>query len=486
MAPYVVPGPLSPSRGLPLQAARPKLPPSPASPASAVPRPPATAPPLVRTVRGAVSSAPTPTAAATRRRTQSLPTDAVGPAAALRAAAPPPADGGPPPSVDRALFRRLEEISAALAQLRRVAQSEHATASPELRVVHAELARLRRSARTVRASQMDVLAALAREEEAARAPLRKYLSPWLGSESGLRRKHMELKRQLSERAAEAVAVEDELARLERRSDLLADDWRRQSLDGVRPSCGSSLDEPELEYDVSESESEDDCTHVDMGTSTSVEEHIAHLEREKERVLEALLRALPLPDARRLMAHVATYASEAQACGSIAVQIDRARALYRHALQLLRMALASVVAASYSGSAKEFANGPFALAVEAGQLMEQAAHVVQPEARRRYRRHARDVLELRLPKFPTAVAEFARRARTNFDPRNVLALEAARRLPQAERALVLTHKAAIEKLEALDAWQQTVADDGQRAREAQQQLEDRLQTRLAVLARSLSV
>lgn len=376
--------------------------------------------------------------------------------------------------MDRALFRRFDDVSAALARLRRAAALDALSSSennPELAVVRDEVTRLQRSSSLIRASQLELLEEIEKQQDAQRAPLRRYLPPFLAR--GDARKVDELKHALCEQVTESVAVENELARLERLSLSL------------RPSCvslsrfSSATSEGSADFDAFDESDEED---EDEPLATRIQ----RLEREKEVLLTAIVRTLRLPEVEQLQAHIAMYASEAQASASILQQVERCVALFRHGLQLLRMALATIVSSQYTGSAKEFANGPYALTIEAGQFMLQATHTVQPEAQRRYKDFAKRVMDLRLPKFPAAVGEFARRARTNFDPRNALALEAARRLPASENALVQTHKVAIELLEALDEWKRAVSRDQQRALSAQQALEERLQQRLAVLARSVSV
>lgn len=437
-------------------------------------------PPRPTTATVNPTAAPASAARSTRARTQSLPT-AAGENAFLHRDSP-----WMQQAVDRGLFRRFEEVSAELARLARIQQMDVFSSDvgddkppAEMALVQSQLSRARRRSAVVRHEQKQLIRQYEAQQD--RGVLKRYIAMATGTTGQQKRKAAELKQKLGSHMAEAARADAELQRLERRSSSLVDDWkRRSSFSSSRSLCVQPEDEDDVR--AAEPDELDELLDDEM----ELDERLAQLQDEKQRLLGSLLRTLRLPDALQMHTNVAMYASEAQACESIKKQIERCLELYHQALQLLRMALATVVSSQYSGSARDFANGPFALTVEAGQLMEAAAIGIQPEARRRYRQFAPELQHVKLPKFPQVVSDFVRRARTNFDPRSALAQEAVRRLPACENTMVMTHKLVIEKLEVLDRWKRAVAQDQQRALEAQQQLETHLQQRLAVLARSVSV
>lgn len=388
--------------------------------------------------------------------------------------------------IDRGLFRSFEGVSVEVARLRRIQNLDMYSSDietvvephPDLALVQKELSRARRKSVRIRDDQKQMIKQFEAQQD--RGILKKYLAIATGSAIHHKIKMEELKKKLGRHMAEAAHADAELKRLERRSCSLVEDWKRRT----SFSCRSSQSAHDNNVDLSIIQAKE-CT-IYKENENDIIERLEQLEMEKQKLLGLLLRTLRLPDALQMHSNVAVYASEVQSCESVKRQIDRALGLYHQALQLLRMAMATVVSSQYTGSVKEFASGPFALTVEAGQLMQAAAIGIQPEARRRYRFFALKLLNLRLPKFPQVVSDFVRRARPNFDPRSALAQEFVRRLPACEYTMVQTHKFVIEKLELLDRWKRTVEQDQAHAQDSQQRLETQLQQRLAVLARSISV
>ncbi|KAJ0404291.1 hypothetical protein ATCC90586_001448 [Pythium insidiosum] len=348
--------------------------------------------------------------------------------------------------VDRQRVRRLEEVTSELDRVLRL--SESLPAQRELAQTQLEVQRLQRSSCLLVQSQRELLERIERHE---RSTFRRYLT--LNREN----KVAALRRALSERMHESARVDDELRRLERQSETLMSQQQTR--------LPSQLDD-----------------------DADVAVQLAQLEQERQDLLRDLVHAtvVGLPDVSQLHTRLEVYASERRASESVHKQVERCAALYRQALQLLQSALSTILAPEYSGSIKEFITGPYLLAVEAGHLVESAAFAIQPEARRRYRDFAPDVVRVRPPKFPQAVVDFAKRARGNFDRRQALSIEASRRLHAAENVVAVLHRLVVEKLERLYKWKDEVEQDLARATESHQRIETRLQEHMSVLARSVSV
>lgn len=359
--------------------------------------------------------------------------------------------------LDRGLFRRFEEVSEELARLARLSSQLEAppvgSSSPEIEKVRGELKRMQRSSSMVLQSQKELQEKIARQE---RTTLRRFFS--LNRDQ----KSERLKLKLCEKMAESLTIDAQLEHLERKSDSLLEDWR------------SSIYSTSIVGTVGVA-----------NPDTDLAERRAELEREKQDLLRELLGAVKVPEAAQLQSRIAMCTSEVKACESAQKQVEKITAMYRRALQLLRAALAEVVADDYTGSVMDFVSGPFANTVEAGQLIETACTFVQPESRRRYREYAPELGYVQVPKFPQAIADFARRTRANFDPNSGLAIEASRLLETGENVIVLMHRIALQKLELLEQWRQAVERDHERAAKEQQYLETRLHQRLSALARSVS-
>ncbi|GAB9464827.1 hypothetical protein Gpo141_00002253 [Globisporangium polare] len=360
--------------------------------------------------------------------------------------------------LDRGLFRRFEEVSEELERLSRLSAQLEVPPSgnnPEIEQVRGELKRMQRSSSMVLQSQKEIQEKIERQE---RNSFRRFFT------FNRDQKIEKLKLKLCEKMDESLHIDAEVQHLERKSDSLLEDWRssmyRASSIQLHPSLA-------------------------QGDDVDLTERVSELEREKQDLLRGLLSAVNVPEVTQLQSRIAMCASEVRACESVKKQVEKITGMYRKALQLLRAALADVVADDYTGSVKDFVSSPFSYTIEAGQLIEAACNLVQPESRRRYRDFAPELVHVYPPKFPQAIADFARRTRTHFDPNSGIAIDASRKLETGENVIVLMHRIVIQKLDVLDKWGRVVEKDQERAQKEQRRLELKLQQRMAVLARSVS-
>lgn len=394
--------------------------------------------------------------------------------------------------LDRRLLAQYEQVSQEIERVARLSSSADQSADgTQLVQVRAELRRAKQSSSKMIQSQKDLLDKMERQERGG--PVRRMFSVNKAA------KLAKLRAKLSDKLTEAARVDEELERLERQSTMLT----RTSLAAFMQN--PSLSQPQLQSQSSSARMDNPAnssvavmnsrpsSSASSRTSMSamlspadVQEELHQLEREKQDILNNLFQSAHLPDAIDLHARISSYSAEIQAASSVLKQVERVEGMYRKALHLLRIALATVVAPDYSGSVREFATSAYPLAVEASHLVEQAAHVVQPEARRRYSQFAPEIIHARPPKFPQAVSDFERRSRTHYDPHSALAIEGMRHLRAAENVVIVLQRLVIQKLEVIDQWRERVEKDLAASDKAHAQLDARLQEQMAVLARSVSV
>ncbi|EEY53302.1 uncharacterized protein PITG_06943 [Phytophthora infestans T30-4] len=323
-------------------------------------------------------------------------------------------------------------------------------------------------------------------------------------------KMAKLRTKLCEKLSESVLVDEELLRLERQSTAMsattlgtitrngtavvnvsnvhgvAGNFANTGTSVVSMSA-TGLSGLEEARDVSGSESSGPVPTMRLSSGwEDAQEELLMLEREKEDILNNLFQTVDMPAVLDLHARIASFSSEIKAVASVKKQADRVEEMYRKALHLLRVALAAVVSPNYSGSIREFAFNSYPLAVEAGHLIEQTCHAIQPEARRKYEAFASELTHVRPPKFPQPVSDFARRSRTHYDPHSALSIEGMRNLHAAENVLILMQRLVIQKLEGIEKWQAKLTKDQEAAESSHAQMETKLQEQVAVLARSVSV
>ncbi|TMW67381.1 hypothetical protein Poli38472_012497 [Pythium oligandrum] len=349
---------------------------------------------------------------------------------------------------DRELFQKLEDVNSEIERISRM--STDLPFNRELEQVQAEFKRVERDSCIAIQSQKELLDKIERHE---RSSFRRYFV------FNRDQRIESLKTKLWERMAESTMVDAELQRLERQSVSLQD-TRRTTF--VPLGMG-----------------------MEQGDATELSWKMEELEREKQDILSNLLTTVATPDVQQLNTRIAMFVSEMRACESIQKQVEKCASMYRQSLQQLQTALSTIMSPSYGGTLKEFVTGPYLLAVEAGHSIEAASHVIQPEARRRYRNHAPELLNVRPPKFPQAIVDFAKRARVNYDRKSSLSVEGTRKLRAGENVIVLMHRIVIQKLEVIITWKTAVEKDLERATDTHRRLESRLHQQMAVAARSVS-
>ncbi|KAH7492459.1 hypothetical protein PRIC1_002086 [Phytophthora ramorum] len=407
--------------------------------------------------------------------------------------------------LDRRLLHKFEQVNQEIERIVRASQMDLSGGHQ----VKTELRQAKKSSAQMIHAQKELLDKMEKQE---RGGLRRVFT--LNKAA----KMAKLRTKLCEKLSESVRVDEELQRLERQSTAMsATTLGTITRDGTavvnvsnvhggtsissnnfRSSFGNtgnsvfsmsvtglgSLDE---NRDVSGSESSGPIPTMRMSSGfEDAQEELLMLEREKEDILNNLFQTVDMPAVLDLHARIASFSSEIKAVASVKKQADRVEEMYRKALHLLRVALASVVSPNYSGSIREFAVSSHPLAVEAGHLIEQACHVIQPEARRKYDAFASELTHVRPPKFPQPVSDFARRSRTHYDPHSALSIEGMRNLHAAENVLILLQRLVIQKLEGIEKWQAKLTKDQEAAESAHALMETRLQEQVAVLARSVSV
>ncbi|CAH0488184.1 unnamed protein product [Peronospora farinosa] len=415
--------------------------------------------------------------------------------------------------LDRRLLHKYEQVNQEIERIVRASQVDQGqglsdTDARSARQVKNELRQAKKSSAQMIHAQKELLDKIEKQE---RGGFRRVFT--LNKAA----KMAKLRTKLCAKLSESVLVDEELQRLERQSTALSatalgtimqngkavvnvsnvhgvggnnyagtnnagntsSSVSRMSVTGV-----SNVDEIR---DVSGCESSGPGPAIMMSSGwEDAQEELLMLEREKEDILTNLFQTVDMPAVLDLHARIASFTSEIKAVASVKKQADRVEEMYRKALHLLRVALAAVVSPNYSGSIREFAVSSYPLAVEAGHLIEQGCHVIQPEARRKYESFALELTHVRPPKFPQPVSDFARRSRTHYDPHSALSIEGMRNLHAAENVLILLQRLVIQKLEGIEKWQAKLIKDQEAAERAHAQMETKLQEQVAVLARSVSV
>ncbi|CAH0480394.1 unnamed protein product [Peronospora belbahrii] len=414
--------------------------------------------------------------------------------------------------LDRRLLHKYEQVNQEIKRIVSASQQDQLVLdadAPNAKQMKSELRQAKKSSAQMIHAQKELLDKIEKHE---RGGFRRVFT--LNKAA----KMAKLRTKLCAKLSESVLVDEELQRLERQSTALSatalgtitqngkavvnisnvhgaggnsfaatNNFANTGSSVSRMSANGRSNLDESTRDVSGSESSGPGAMVRMSSGwEDAQEELLMLEREKEDILNNLFQAVDMPAVLDLHARIASFTSEIKAVASVKKQADRVEEMYRKALHLLRVALAAVVSPNYSGSIREFAVSSYPLAVEAGHLIEQCCHVIQPEARRKYESFASELTHVRPPKFPQPVSDFARRSRTHYDPHSALSIEGMRNLHAAENVIILLQRLVIQKLEGIEKWQAKLINDQEAAERAHAQMETKLQEQVAVLARSVSV
>lgn len=363
----------------------------------------------------------------------------------------------------RSICQKYDRVSHEIERISCASQVFTSCEQYEAERVKEELQEAKKESKALVKSQKELVEKIVRHDT---QPFRRFFM--LNREKKVER----LKTKLLHKMGASSSVDAEIQRLERRSSSIRD-LRMTTIDNSLCLAGDGLSSSQLT--MAESGHCGDQKYFSMRLET--------LEREKQELLCSLLEVLPGRNADHLQTQIAICMSEIKACHCTKRQLHRIEDLYRDATNKLRLALSDLVAPEYTGTLNEFVTRCYPLAIEAGRAMDAASHVIQPESYRRYRKFAPELANLKTPKFPQAVIDYARRTLVYVNPNAALAVEGMRKLKHAESILLNTQHIALEKLEVIEAWHDQVSKDLLQAQATLRKLESKSKHRLSLFTQA---